>query len=210
LPQGAAARASQQQIIANHPGPQATGPQAFFGPLPLLQTDLQAGFALANQKGSTQVQNKTSGACWGRTATHSHQSCPWQSQLQLGSCERDANPSRLQERGRIDPHLIRQGQLGLPWNRQDRAKPLQVETTIGATIAAETQLALEYFKGQPDLGARAPHPRAPDPGHPLRPAIDQNLITPALACNSPAPIQAARRRRPGQVTPLGECRRKRR
>jgi hypothetical protein len=135
LPQGAAARASQQQIITNRLGPKATGSQAFFGPQPRLQTDLQAGFALANQKGSTQVQNKTSGAYWGRTASHSHQPCPRQSQLQLGPCERDANPSRLQERDRIDPHLISQGQLGLPWNRQGRAKPLQVETAIGATIA---------------------------------------------------------------------------
>jgi hypothetical protein len=143
LPQGAAARASQQQSIANHLGPQATGSQAFFGPQPRLQTDLQTGFALANQKGSTEVQHKTSGACWGRTATHSHQPCPWENQLQLGPGERDANPSRLQERGRVDPHLISQGQLGLPWNWQGRAKPLQVETTIGATIAAETQLTLE-------------------------------------------------------------------
>jgi hypothetical protein len=143
LPQGAAARASQQQSIANRLGPQATGSQAFFGPQPRLQTDLQAGFALANQKGSTQVQHKTSGACWGRTATHSHQPCPWENQLQLGACERDANPSRLQERGRVDPHLISQGQLGLPWNWQGSAKPLQVETTIGATFAAETQLTLE-------------------------------------------------------------------
>jgi hypothetical protein len=197
LPQGAATRASQQQIIASRLNPQATGSQAFFGPLPRLQTDLQAGFALANQKGSTQVQNKTSAACWGRTATHSHQPCSWENQLQLGPCECDANPSRLQERGRIDPHLISQGQLGLPWNRHGCTKPLQVETTIGTTIAAETKLALEHIKGQPDLGAPPPEPRAPDPSPPLRPAIDQDLITPELACNHPALILTARRRRPG-------------
>jgi hypothetical protein len=207
LPQGAAARAGQQQIIANRLGSQAAGPQAFFGPKPRLQTDLQAGFALANQQGSTQVQNKTNCACWGRTATHPHQPCPLESQLQLVPCDRGANPSRLQDRGRIDPHLIRQGMLGLPWNWQGRAEPLQVETTVGATIAAEAELTLENVKGHPDLGTPPPDPRAPDPFHPQRPAIDQDLIAPAFACYRPALIQAARCRRPGRGTPLRKCRR---
>jgi len=87
--------------------------------------------------------------------------------------------------------------LCLPWNRQGGAEPLQVKPTIGATIAAETQLTLENVKGQPDLGALPPHPGAPDPVHPQRLAIDQDLITPAFACNHPALIRAARRRRPG-------------
>jgi hypothetical protein len=130
-----------------------------------------------------------------------------ESQLQLGPFERHANPSRLQERGRIDPHFIRQGMLSLPWNWQGRAEPLQVETTIGATIAAETQLTLENVKGQPDLGAPPPDPRAPDPGALQRPGVDRDLVTPAFACNRPALIQAARSRRHGQGTTPRECRR---
>jgi hypothetical protein len=96
LLQRPAARAGQLQIVANRLGPQAAGPQAFFSPQTRLQSDLQAGFALANQQGSTQVQNKTGAAGWGRTATHPQQSGPLKSQLQLGPSERHANPSRLQ------------------------------------------------------------------------------------------------------------------
>jgi hypothetical protein len=188
LPRRAAARAGQQQIMASGLGPQAAGPQAFFRPQTRLQTDLQAGFVLANQQGSTQVQYKSRGACWGRAATHSQQPCPLEIQLQLGPCERHANPSRLQEWGRIDPHLIRQGMLGLPWNLQGRAEPLQIKTPIGATMAGETQLTLEHIKGQPNLGAPGPDLTAPDPGSPLGPAVDQDLVTPAFAFNIRAPI----------------------
>jgi hypothetical protein len=93
--------------------------------------------------------------------------------------------------------------LGLPWHWQGRAEPLQVETTIGATMAGKTQLTLENVKGQPDLGAPAFDPRTPDPGDPQRPAVDQDLVTPAFACDRPASIQAARRRRHGLATALG-------
>jgi hypothetical protein len=70
-----------------------------------------------------------------------------ESQLQLGPSERHANPGSLQERGRVDPHLIRQGKLGLPWHWQGCAEPLQVETTIGATMAGKTELTLKNVKG---------------------------------------------------------------
>jgi hypothetical protein len=90
--------------------------------------------------------------------------------------------------------------LGLPWNLQGRPEPLQVETPIGTTLAGKAQLTLENFKGQPDLGVPAPPLTAPDPGGPLGPAVNQDLVTPALACIRQVAIKAAGRRRNGQGT----------
>jgi hypothetical protein len=90
---------------------------------------------------------------------------------------------------------------------QGRAEPLQIKTPIGTTMAGETQLTLENFNGQPDLGVPAPKPTAPDPGGTLGPAVNQDLVTPAFGFIRQVPIQAAGCRRKGQGTTLREIRR---
>jgi hypothetical protein len=92
--------------------------------------------------------------------------------------------------------------LGLSWNLQGRAEPLQLETPIRATLTRETQLTLKNFKGQPKLGAPAPNLAAPDPSGPLGPAVNQDLLSPAFTFNGLAPIKAAGGRRHGRGTTL--------